>query len=409
MKNLVIISCLFFFVFITVNSLNSQTYRVLVETKGWGCVDLNGNFIVKPKYKDIFGFSKTSSILAFKKKKKYKKCDMYDASGNKIIPEKKIKLPQNGWSGIWLLSRGEILRMRVQGDLGGINNKGVIAIPFKYDKLTDFHDGYSVCQRNGKYYVINTDGKEKLIDYENITNINEFREYLSPVEVDDQFIGFIDTLGNMVIKPQFIRTGYFKEGLAWVVTPDNKTGFINEKGEWMVDAKYITVGYFYGGVAWVKTFDNLVGYVNSKGDLLIEPYFNTANHFDPGSGLALVEKDEKWQYIDTLGQTYDYNNITDKEFDFSEGLAVGLKDGEFGYINNKGEWVIRPQFKAANKFQMGFAKVKKKGKWGLIDKEGNWILDPVYKNIGEISIVGMASSRHFNIRHAIRWGKIGVY
>lgn len=59
---------------------------------------------------------------------------------------------------------------------------------------------------------------------------------------------------------------------------------------------------------------------------------------------------------------------------YSEGLApVQMNAGQWGFINERQEWVIQPRFEDARAFQAGKAAVKKNGKWGFINKRGEWL------------------------------------
>ena len=57
-----------------------------------------------------------------------------------------------------------------------------------------------------------------------------------------------------------------------------------------------------------------------------------------------------------------YNNI----FDFSEGLASVELNGKWGFINKTGKEVIPLKYDDAYPFSEGLAKVKLNGKYGLI-------------------------------------------
>ncbi|MGA9779162.1 MAG: WG repeat-containing protein [Verrucomicrobiia bacterium] len=63
---------------------------------------------------------------------------------------------------------------------------------------------------------------------------------------------------------------------------------------------------------------------------------------------------------------------------FSEGLAnvsVREKPGKeiWGYINQKGDFVIKPQFQQANPFYHGLAQVVVDDKSAYIDKAGHFV------------------------------------
>ena len=66
--------------------------------------------------------------------------------------------------------------------------------------------------------------------------------------------------------------------------------------------------------------------------------------------------------------------------DFSEGLAAVRKYNKkyFGYINKKGKYVIKPKFNLAMSFSEGLAAVMIKDKWGYINKEGKVVIEPKF-------------------------------
>ncbi|MBO4645795.1 MAG: WG repeat-containing protein [Bacteroidales bacterium] len=56
-------------------------------------------------------------------------------------------------------------------------------------------------------------------------------------------------------------------------------------------------------------------------------------------------------------------------------------DEKWGYINDKGEMVIQPQFAACEYFSCGLARVvDKEGKVGYIDKKGKMVIGAIYKD-----------------------------
>lgn len=60
-----------------------------------------------------------------------------------------------------------------------------------------------------------------------------------------------------------------------------------------------------------------------------------------------------------------------------------IKGKIYGYINNKGLFVIKPRFKIAYDFKYGVAIVSENNKFGAIDDNGEYIVKPIYDNIRE--------------------------
>ena len=117
--------------------------------------------------------------------------------------------------------------------------------------------------------------------------------------------------------------------------------------------------------------------------VLTERFANKIRKYDKlGSfheGLALVQRNRLWGYIDVEGNEVipciyigtEYGNYA---FPFSEGLAaVRSKDGNYGYINAKGEMVIKPQWSDVGNFSEGVASVFMDGKLNFIDKTGKYV------------------------------------
>lgn len=64
-----------------------------------------------------------------------------------------------------------------------------------------------------------------------------------------------------------------------------------------------------------------------------------------------------------------YRNVSS----YSEGLAaVQAANGKWGFVNERQQWVIAPNFEEAKPFQTGRAAVKQNGKWGFVNKRGDW-------------------------------------
>ena len=77
----------------------------------------------------------------------------------------------------------------------------------------------------------------------------------------------------------------------------------------------------------------------------------------------------RFGYIDQHGNVVIKPQF-DNAMDFSGGMAGVLLNGKWGYIDRGGTIVIRPQFSEAGDFSEGLASVAIGGKWGYIDRHG---------------------------------------
>lgn len=62
----------------------------------------------------------------------------------------------------------------------------------------------------------------------------------------------------------------------------------------------------------------------------------------------------------------------------SEGLKGFESNGKWGFKDEQGKVVIKPQFEAIGWFSEGLCNVKISGKWGFIDRQGIIVIQPKY-------------------------------
>lgn len=255
---------------------------------------------------------------------------------------------------------------------------------------------------------------------------------LYPIRVNGK-AGYIDAVGNVVIKPKFMRAWQFSEGLAPVEINDAPTfAYINKKGDFTIGPWQGIASVFSEGLglisrkggqgfidpsgkiviepqfSFAKSFSDgmaqvildqcipsvdcgLIGYIDKSGRVVIKPQFRAAQDFH--EGLAAVRRgNDEWTFIDKEGK-----EITEQHFrsdlknslvvttDFSDGLAGVKIDGKWGFIDKAGNMVISPKFDHAEKFSEGVAAVSLECRWGYIDKAGSFVIKPQFRYASEFS------------------------
>jgi predicted DNA-binding WGR domain protein len=139
------------------------------------------------------------------------------------------------------------------------------------------------------------------------------------------------------------------------------------------------------GLALVQ-MNNKWGYINKEGKVVIEPQFDEAEFFN--EGLARVQMNNKWGYINKEGKIVIEPQFKNG-FDFNEGLARVQMNDKWGYINKEGKVVIKLQFYSASDFNEGLARVEMNDKWGYINKEGKVVVEPQFDEAKDFQ-VGLA-------------------
>jgi WG containing repeat len=129
------------------------------------------------------------------------------------------------------------------------------------------------------------------------------------------------------------------------------------------------------GLSKVKKNDK-VGYVNKQGVEVIKTQYEDGLTYH--DGYTAVKTGAKWLYLDSTGKAIT-TPVYDDAVSFSNGMAAVSKNSLYGFINTTGEIVIPFGFSNARSFSEGLAPAANaKGFWGFIDVKGNWVIKPVY-------------------------------
>ena len=240
--------------------------------------------------------------------------------------------------------------------------------------------------------------------------------------------GYVDTLGQLAISPQYTFARDFKNNVG-IVSQGEKWGMVNSKGKTLLPCQYDELGFIdktgnqvlhifkkeekYGlidtlgrlavGMQYeeIGTFaegrlaakrQGRWGFVDANGLETVPCRFDEVDAFS--EGWAAVRLGSKWGYIDKNGDQelpFQYS----KAGRFQNGLAPAKTDGpRFGYINRTGNWSIAPQFQKADDFDRGVAQIMEivsdNYRHGLIDEQGNYIVKPKYTSISLFNEYGLA-------------------
>jgi len=163
----------------------------------------------------------------------------------------------------------------------------------------------------------------------------------------------------------------------------NKMGIKDVDGEIIIPAVYDFVVPISDGLFNVKE-GNYTAYFNKEGNVVLpfENRYETYGNFS--EGLARVRINEKWGFINKIGE-----EIIRPQFyyveDFSDGRAIVRNEQDLhGAIDIRGSLVIGYHFLALTDFINGYAKFGDLNTWGLIDRAGNIVVPQKYIFIGDV-------------------------
>lgn len=317
-------------------------------------------------------------------------------------------------------------------DLNLVNIPDEKPVLFKYDSVSDFHEGLAVVTQDVKHSVIDKVGNELFeLRYDKFAF---FSEGLLAVKGNGKW-GYIDKTGNEVIPLAYDKVTNFSDGIAAVelnkewshinkagkkvlalktdtkngqndcsseslteIERDGKYGFADENGKEVIAPKYDDVGRFYNGLVKVALENddgyNEYGVIDENGKEIVPLMYQNVEILNNGlivvmgdyERLGLYNKDGK-----ELFDPYYYN--LNYIGNFCEGMGIVHKENgtyddscvcrtimniNMGFINEAGEDIIDTIYDVVRDFHEGRAAVMRGDFWGFIDKNGYEITDLAY-------------------------------
>lgn len=299
----------------------------------WGFLNRKAELAIKPQFYEAGPFSSGLSEITMSPKGKH---GFIDTLGNVVIePQFDNAMPFIG-DRAWV---------SVNAKWGLIDKQGKFIVAPTYRVIKDFFDPFNFwvpeydyvtgtinqqkqnttdltwIKSDGKWGLVNKSGKTLTpIVYSDIKDVQEGYTWVKK----DALWGLMDSTGNYLIKP------------------DERNPLI-----YGINATFKIFSEFHNGLLRYQS-RNLYGYLDKQLKVAIPAKYDKVSDFK--NGLACVYQDGYCGLIDTQGKTVIPINY--KEIIISDDGLFPVKDdnGDWGYLNLKNEWVVKPQFKNASPF-----------------------------------------------------------
>ncbi|MBP6829829.1 MAG: WG repeat-containing protein [Deltaproteobacteria bacterium] len=279
----------------------------------------------------------------------------------------------------------------VEKRLGGyIDRDGAVVVAPQYKFVDVFHDGLGRVKGPKGFGYIDATGAEVIAP--TIAEAHWFVDGLAKAKRGKAY-GYIGRDGAFAIAPRFGQCEAFHEGFA--IAQDAKTllhGVIDRHGDWVIAPRERgDLAFFEGLAARVDPATGRFGYVDATDRFVIDARFDWAEPFS--EGLARVDDNGTGRFIDREGRVViaeAYGPLDGNELNaFKEGLAlVSLPDSTYGYLDRQGALAISARPGRAANFREGRAVAGSDDdpnsftKWGYIDARGEYVVRPVLYNAG---------------------------
>lgn len=228
---------------------------------------------------------------------------------------------------------------------GYLNSEGEFVIKPAFESASDYHDGVAVVTLSGNYLVIDTLGSIIYTDNDPIEDFCNGAAVIVDRGTDSYLYGYIDTKGNIIVKPMYKQASSFREdNTAYVKTGTGEYALIDKTGKvlenYTVDKAYDSDLAPEDGYLIYSTKKKKLGVVNMKGEEILPAEFQEINYL--GDGFFAAGKPGKYSGVpvklaifdDKGNQLCDFNYYDVQKF--KDGYASATDDKTTFFIATDG-------------------------------------------------------------------------
>ena len=202
-----------------------------------------------------------------------------------------------------------------------------------------------------------------------------FLENYFPVAIDQKY-GYMNSIGTIVIEPNYDEVGPFRNGLA-VVAKESKFGLVNKKNELIVDFIYDEIVDFQEDRAIISKNESY-NLIDRSGKEISSIPFKDLSNFSKGIYIGL--KDSVYQFFDK--NINEASELKCQEFgNLIDGYSILQVDDLYGVVDSNLIVKIPFQFDEIQRFDKNTFIYSIKDKKGLIRSDGTKITEPIYDEI----------------------------
>ena len=283
-------------------------YYTIYENGKWGVIDTKQNVVIKPSYDEMIIVPDNTKPV--------------------FICTTNVDYENNTFETQALDNKNNKL----------FTNYNKVEVIYNNDKSNNlwYESGMLKVQKDGKYGLINLDGKELLpCEYDEIKALTGTKGVV--ITIKDGKQGLVDALGNIIINNEYAEilslTDKFSDG--FIVKAENgKYGVINYDKTVALETKYNEIKNVYGNNSYVVKEENTWKIVNNEGSAYLEGKFEDVKQIN-GSNV-IVKNNGKYGVFTLAGETKIEPQYEDLTFAYTD-TYIAKNNGKYGIISINNE------------------------------------------------------------------------
>jgi hypothetical protein len=154
----------------------------------------------------------------------------------------------------------EYAAVSTNGKWGWIDKKGKFIFGNDFQECKSFSEGFAAFKKGNFWGLINKKGK--VIVQPNYYDVGDVHEHVVTFSTGVKNAGYLDTLGNIIIQPQFESVSNFNEGISYIAK-NGFIGLIRKDGSFFCDSKFDSAPNFWGDFIYLQLSEHIEVEVDS--------------------------------------------------------------------------------------------------------------------------------------------------
>lgn len=265
-----------------------------------------------------------------------------------------------------------------------------------YNHYSDYYepvDAYVAKSAGVTWEYIKTDGTSaQSASYEMMGQIGSSGLFLGKKIHQDSRFYDVGGVARGTVSDTYLSAGCYQEGLCPAEKKENEWYFLNLDGKEVL-GPYRYAGCFFDGKAAVMTDEGKWSLIEQNGNVVKDSEFADIKLDISGAWInegvmIAARKSGSYSLFDSSLEQIGKDTYEDADIPTEYGIYAVKQSGKWGYVNQKGEMTIEPQYQQAKSFRNGLAAVCEKGKWGFIRTDAVLVTDYQFNDAGYFTADG---------------------
>ena len=382
-----------------IEKVTNIEYNTINEDNRYGVIDGNGNIIIEPNY-DVIQIPNPSKPIFIcmsnynTETKEYQTKVLNDKKEQIFIGYESVQAIPTETTADGIPFEKTTLKYKKDGKYGIINIDGKEITKPIYDDITavTYKEGMFLVKKDNKYGVINLNGINVIdVEYEKIAvdnyyDINTKYErtgfIVCKTEENGYRYGYIDFKGDMVLKTEYTEiervTDIEDEKNIYIIAyKDGQAGLL-KNGKKILEHEFEDITYNSYNDVFLVQRNGKKGIVDRKGQTKVEIKYNDITF---GGVYLNVKENEVEKVIDINGNEVNDGYIAKMPTKDGQHSIVYGNDEIYKIIDNSGNIVIDKNYTYIEEVENNYFIVATYNNNGIIDLTGKSLVDLKYNSI----------------------------